>query len=67
MAVYNAWMFHLEPESGPKDSRAPEWTLRRRPKDEFIQGLERLINGEPEPEPGVVEEVDNIRTTKTFR
>ena len=60
VAVYNALMFHLEPESGPKDSRAPEWTHGVRPKDEFIQGLERLINGDPDPEPEVVAVSENL-------
>ena len=60
VAVYNALMFHLEPESGPKDSRAPEWTHGVRPKDEFIQGLERLINGDPDPEPEVVTVSENL-------
>ena len=60
VAVYNALMFHLEPESGPKDSRAPEWTHGVRPKDEFIQGLERLINGDPDPEPEVVVVRENL-------
>ena len=60
VAIYNALMFHLEPESAPKDSTAPEWSHGVRPKDEFIQGLERLINGEPAPESEVVAVSENL-------
>ena len=60
VAIYNALCFHLNPESGPKDSRAPEWSHGVRPKDEIIQGLERLINGDPEPEPEVVAVSENL-------
>ena len=58
--VLEHWCDADESESGPKDSRAPEWTHGVRPKDEFIQGLERLINGDPDSEPEVVAVSENL-------